>query len=229
MIRKDKDRHTESTKQKAAFVFPSEETPSCLWSELLLKLEIAARVHHSPPERPYLSLRTNTSSNLLLCVPGSTHRHSNKQINTHACSRKISCGNLVLLLSWRNEELVSRWPESSDASLVWIRSVCTNTWKGAHCSELYATWWLHLSRCSSYIDSFWWQLGDVFCNCVFLPFQKAIYFAEAIAIFFISVQDLGEQMWCHHLVFSIELQQKRWENDPRRIMCHLLSFLKQNC
>lgn len=30
MIREDKDRHAESTKQKAAFVFPSEEPPLAL-------------------------------------------------------------------------------------------------------------------------------------------------------------------------------------------------------
>lgn len=143
MIIKDKDRHAGSTKQKAAFVFPSEETPSCLWSEPLLKSGIAARVHHSPPERLYLSLRTNASSKTCSCVsPGArTDIQINKSTHTLA--------HAVLLLSRRNEEPVSCQPESSDASLVWIRSVCANTWKRCsllwtvcHMMTSYITLWL---------------------------------------------------------------------------------------
>lgn len=224
MIRKDKDRHAESTKQKAAFVFPSEETPSCLWSEPLLKSEIAARVHHSPPESLYLSLRTNASSKTCSCVsPGArTDIQINKSTHALARSRKISCGNLVLLLSGRNEEPVSCW-QSSDAS-----SVCTKHMKKVLAAlnrmprEDFIYHTLTHALTSSGVGSMLFSVIVYFCH-----FRKQCILQKRGS--FISVQDLREHIRCHHLVFSTELQQnveRTIQGELSATYCH---YLKQKC
>lgn len=142
MIREDKDRHAESTKQKAAFVFPSEEPPPWLWSMPLLKSEIAA-LSITVPQRDSTCHSTLTwALNSLLCVPESTQRHSNKQINTHMKTQTYTESSelLVLFLTWRKER---PGPAGLTNRLKSIQ--CTRTWKENHRCVLYATWQLNIS------------------------------------------------------------------------------------
>lgn len=179
----------------------------------LLKSEIAALSITAPRRDSTCHSTLTWALNLLVCVPRSVHRHSNKQIKTHT-QNYWSSWTLVLFMSWRNDKpVLAGLTHQMPLGLASVHYVQKHGKKitAVHCMPHENTVYHLITCCSSCDDTYWcclWLFSVItyFFALRHIKKQNISYYSYnySFLLAFSAVGGISEKTWVQmlSLVFS---------------------------